>query len=116
MSHSHQPHAHGNGAKHDDSDDDLSLKDKIKHPFHELKEKLEGTHLHNLKVGLTHKKCVCSLSPYLSLSLSLSVSVFPVPCPSSRRSILADTPPSIGTRSGNLQTWCASHSPISTPL
>ncbi|KAI7776771.1 phospholipase d p1 [Diaporthe eres] len=56
MSHSHQPHGHGNGVKHDDNDDDHSLKDKIKHPFHELKEKLEGTHLHNLKVGLTHKK------------------------------------------------------------
>ncbi|KAK2614828.1 hypothetical protein N8I77_001626 [Diaporthe amygdali] len=54
MSNSH--HAQGNGAKHGDHDDDHSLKEKIKHPFHELKEKLEGTHLHNLKVGLTHKK------------------------------------------------------------
>lgn len=63
MSHSHQPHAHGNGngAKPDDKDDDHSLKDKIKHPFHELKEKLEGTHLHSLKVGLIHKKCACPL-------------------------------------------------------
>lgn len=33
-----------------------STKDKLKHPFHELKEKLEGTHLHNLKVNLTHQK------------------------------------------------------------
>ena len=48
MSHSNQPHG---------NDDENSLKEKIKHPFHELKEKLEGTHLHNLKVGLTHKKC-----------------------------------------------------------
>lgn len=33
-----------------------SSKDKSKNPFHDLKEKLEGTHLHNLKVNLTHQK------------------------------------------------------------
>lgn len=33
-----------------------STKDKLKSPFHDLKEKLEGTHLHNLKVNLTHQK------------------------------------------------------------
>ncbi|KAH8651018.1 hypothetical protein BX600DRAFT_418123 [Xylariales sp. PMI_506] len=30
--------------------------DKLKHPFHELKEKLENTHLHDVKVNLIHKK------------------------------------------------------------
>jgi len=29
---------------------------KLKHPFHELKEKMEGTHLHDAKVHLIHKK------------------------------------------------------------
>jgi hypothetical protein len=62
MSPSHQPHGHDNGVKKEGHDDQDSLKDKIKHPFHELKEMLEGTHLHNLKVGLTHKKCACSFS------------------------------------------------------
>jgi len=30
--------------------------DKLKHPLHELKEKLEDTHLHDAKVHLIHKK------------------------------------------------------------
>lgn len=39
-----------------DGDEKPSTADKIKHPFHELKEKLEGTHLHDFKVSLIHKK------------------------------------------------------------
>lgn len=34
----------------------ISTADKFKQPFHDLKEKLEGTHLHDFKVGLIHKK------------------------------------------------------------
>lgn len=30
--------------------------DKLKHPFHELKEKFEGTHLHDAKVHLINRK------------------------------------------------------------
>ncbi|KAI1845862.1 hypothetical protein JX265_011243 [Neoarthrinium moseri] len=33
-----------------------SFTDKLKNPFHELKDKLKGTHLHDAKVALTHKK------------------------------------------------------------
>ena len=29
---------------------------KLKQPFHDLKEKMEGTHLHDAKVHLIHKK------------------------------------------------------------
>lgn len=32
------------------------LGDKLKHPFHELKEMLKDTHLHDAKVNLIHKK------------------------------------------------------------
>jgi phospholipase D1/2 len=35
-----------------------SFGDKFKHPFHELKEKLHNTHLHDAKVHLTHQKQV----------------------------------------------------------
>lgn len=40
----------GEGSEH--------LKDKLKHPFSELREKLRDTKLHDLKVGLIHKKLV----------------------------------------------------------
>ncbi|PSS05276.1 phospholipase D p1 [Coniella lustricola] len=33
-----------------------STKDKLKNPFHELKEKLESSHLHDLKANLINKK------------------------------------------------------------
>lgn len=33
-----------------------SFTQKLKNPFHELKEKLDSTHLHNVKVHLNHKK------------------------------------------------------------
>jgi len=33
-----------------------SVSDKLKHPFHELKEKLHHTHLHDAKVWLHHEK------------------------------------------------------------
>ncbi|KAI0869034.1 phospholipase D/nuclease [Hypoxylon argillaceum] len=36
--------------------DHSSLADKLKHPFHELKDKFKDTHLHDVKVGLNHKK------------------------------------------------------------
>lgn len=32
------------------------LKDKLKHPFHNLHEKFRDTKLYDLKVGLSHKK------------------------------------------------------------
>ncbi|KAB5524009.1 hypothetical protein GE09DRAFT_1065441 [Coniochaeta sp. 2T2.1] len=44
---------HGGSSK-DDNHRDLS--DKLKHPFHELKEKLHHTHLHDAKVWLHHEK------------------------------------------------------------
>lgn len=46
-----------NGVDHGDHDDQ-STKDKFKHPFQELRDKLEGTHLQNFKIGLTHQKYV----------------------------------------------------------
>ena len=33
-----------------------SFTEKLKHPFHEMKEKLEHTHLHDTKVRFIHKK------------------------------------------------------------
>jgi phospholipase D1/2 len=39
------------------------LKDKAKHPFGGLREKLRDTKLYDLKVGLIHKKCVNSINP-----------------------------------------------------
>ncbi len=33
-----------------------SLSDKLKHPFHELKEKLDNTHLQDVKARLINKK------------------------------------------------------------
>jgi phospholipase D1/2 len=32
------------------------LKDKLKHPFHNMREKFRDTKLYDLKVGLIHKK------------------------------------------------------------
>ncbi|OTB10016.1 hypothetical protein K445DRAFT_323413 [Daldinia sp. EC12] len=32
------------------------VKDKLKHPFHDLKEKLKDTHLHDAKISLIHQK------------------------------------------------------------
>jgi phospholipase D1/2 len=40
----------------DGSSHHTSLGEKLKHPFHELKEKLHNTHLHDAKVSLIHKK------------------------------------------------------------
>lgn len=34
------------------------LKDKLKHPFNNLREKFRDSSLYDLKVGLIHKKCV----------------------------------------------------------
>jgi phospholipase D1/2 len=34
------------------------LADKLKHPFHELKDMLKNTSLHDTKVALNHKKSV----------------------------------------------------------
>lgn len=39
-----------------------SFTDKLRAPFHELKEKLRDTHLHDAKIHLTHKKCVFTTS------------------------------------------------------
>ncbi|KAF5503442.1 Phospholipase D1 [Colletotrichum fructicola] len=40
----------------DDNPENESFFHKLKKPFRELEEKLEGTHLHDAKVHLTHKK------------------------------------------------------------
>ncbi|KAI1443723.1 phospholipase D/nuclease [Annulohypoxylon stygium] len=45
-------HSHENKSEHEHSD----FVDKLKHPFHDLKEKLKDTHLHDAKVSLIHKK------------------------------------------------------------
>ena len=37
--------------------------DKLKHPFHELKEKLKDTHLEDAKIALHHQKCVDRPTP-----------------------------------------------------
>lgn len=42
----------GGGSNPDD------LKDKLKHPFHGLREKFRDTKLYDLKVGLINKKYV----------------------------------------------------------
>jgi len=42
------------------------LKDKAKHPFSGLREKLRDTKLNDVKVSLSHKK-------YVSLTLELSI-------------------------------------------
>lgn len=76
---SHQP----NGSSQDDHDD-KSVKDKFKNPMHELKEKLEHSHLHSLKVGLNHQKYVQKLPLFLPR---------------------AATNTSIDTKSGSSQTW-----------
>ncbi len=44
-----------------------SLKEKLKHPFHELREKVRDTKLYDLKVGLIHKKFVCCCSTGIAL-------------------------------------------------
>ena len=40
------------------SDGHSSFADKLKHPFQGLREKLHGTHLHDAKIHLVHKKFV----------------------------------------------------------
>lgn len=37
-------------------EDNRSFKDKLRHPFPELREKLKGTHLYDVKVGAIHMK------------------------------------------------------------
>ena len=39
-----------------DADNGKSLGDKLKEDFHELKEKLHNSHLHDAKVNLINKK------------------------------------------------------------
>ncbi|KAJ8132915.1 hypothetical protein O1611_g711 [Lasiodiplodia mahajangana] len=41
---------------HAQNGDHTNLADKLKQPFHELKDKLNNTHLHDVKVRLDHKK------------------------------------------------------------
>jgi phospholipase D1/2 len=48
----HVKGGHGGSSK----DDGHHLSDKLKHPFHELKEKLHNTHLHDAKVWVHHEK------------------------------------------------------------
>ncbi|KAI1099665.1 phospholipase D/nuclease [Jackrogersella minutella] len=44
--------SHEQNGQHEHSD----FVDRLKHPFHDLKEKLKDTHLHDAKVNLIHKK------------------------------------------------------------
>ncbi|KAF2771924.1 phospholipase D/nuclease [Teratosphaeria nubilosa] len=37
-------------------DEDRDLKDKLRHPFPGLRQKLKGTHLHDMKIGAIHLK------------------------------------------------------------
>lgn len=46
----------GSHDHHDHPDHHASVIDKSKHPFHEIKEKLKDTHLHDAKVSLIHTK------------------------------------------------------------
>jgi phospholipase D1/2 len=41
----------------DGGSNSADLKEKAKHPFGGLREKLRDTKLYDLKVGLIHKKC-----------------------------------------------------------
>ncbi|KAF3066559.1 Phospholipase D1 [Daldinia childiae] len=43
-------HENSGGNGHSD------ISDKLRHPFHELKEKLKDTHLHDAKIGIIHQK------------------------------------------------------------
>ena len=45
-----------NDEKKNDGKEESSFMSKLKKPFRELEEKLEGTHLHDAKVSLVHKK------------------------------------------------------------
>ncbi|KAI1653522.1 phospholipase D/nuclease [Daldinia decipiens] len=44
--------SHENSGGQDHSD----ISDKLRHPFHELKERLKDTHLHDAKIGIIHQK------------------------------------------------------------
>lgn len=48
-------HENSGGRGHSD------ISDKLRNPFHELKEKLKDTHLHDAKIGLIHQKYVSVL-------------------------------------------------------
>jgi hypothetical protein len=61
-----------------------SFGDKLKNPFHELKEALHNTHLHDAKVHLIHQKYVTIFEAGLL------------------GEVLTNHP---DTRSGNWQTW-----------
>lgn len=62
--------SHGHNGENEHSD----FSDKLKHPFHELKEKLKDTHLHeelhDAKVSLIHKKYVWHLIISDSLTMN----------------------------------------------
>lgn len=59
--------------KHESIGDRLeNIGDKLKHPFQKLKEKLEDTHLHDVKVKLINKK-------YALLSVTCSCPHY-IPC------------------------------------
>jgi phospholipase D1/2 len=48
------------GAPSDGGSNPEHLKDKLKHPFQELREKIRDTKLYDVKVALVNKKCVPS--------------------------------------------------------
>ncbi|EEY22301.1 phospholipase D p2 [Verticillium alfalfae VaMs.102] len=50
------PSTNDENKKKVESGSGTSLKDKLKAPFQKLEEKLEGTHLHDAKIHITHKK------------------------------------------------------------
>ena len=51
----HVKGGHGGSSK-DDDHHHHHIAEKLKHPFHELKEKLHNTHLHDAKVWVHHEK------------------------------------------------------------
>ncbi|KAM0506840.1 hypothetical protein ACHAPB_002907 [Verticillium nonalfalfae] len=50
------PSTNDENKKKVESGSGTSFKDKLKAPFQKLEEKLEGTHLHDAKIHITHKK------------------------------------------------------------
>lgn len=62
-------HSHENKSEHEHSD----FVDKLKHPFHDLKEKLKDTHLHDAKVSLIHKKYVYTLLANLEFEILIKM-------------------------------------------
>lgn len=48
------------------------IEEKLKHPFHEMREKFRDTRLYDLKVSLVNKKYVESTVPGQSIKMLIS--------------------------------------------